>query len=124
MTSTAISNSLLEKNFQQKDEAKKIIKRHTLYAAGLGFLPIPIVDAVSITANQIWMIRDISKIYNIPFKQHLVKSFIGSLVGTTGAIGLVKFIPGVGSILGGTTVSCTWTTLYGTFLSRRYAFGF
>ena len=105
MTSTTLPISISEKSLQQKDEAKKIIKRHTLYAAGLGFIPIPIVDAVSITAIQIWMIRDIAKVYGIPFKRHIVKSFIGSIVGNTGAIGIVKFIPGVGSMLGGTTVS-------------------
>jgi len=97
--------STSEKSFQQKDEAKKIIRRSTLYAAGLGFIPIPLLDAVSITGIQIWMVRDIAKVYNIPFKRHMVKSFIGSVIGNTGAIGIVKFIPVVGSMLGGTTVS-------------------
>jgi len=97
--------SLKEKSFQQKDEAKKIIKRSTLYAAGLGFIPIPLLDAVSITGIQIWMIRDIAKVYSVPFKRHVAKSFIGSLVGNVGAMSIVKFVPGVGSLLGGTTVS-------------------
>ena len=105
MTSTTLPISLSEKSFQQKDEAKKIIKRNTLYAAGLGFFPIPILDAVSITGIQIWMIRDIAKVYDVPFKRHIVKSFIGAAAGNLGAIGIVKFIPGIGSMLGGTTVS-------------------
>ena len=100
-----ISVSFLEKQKQQRVEANDIIKRDTLYAAGLGLVPVPIVDVLSIATIQIWMIRDIAKIYNIPFKRHMVKSFIGSLIGNTGAISLVKFIPGVGSILGGASVA-------------------
>jgi len=109
-----ISVSFLEKQKQQRVEANDIIKRDTLYAAGLGLVPVPIVDVLSIATIQIWMIRDIAKIYNIPFKRHMVKSFIGSLIGNTGAISLVKSY----------SYLCTWATLYGTFLSRRNAFRF
>jgi len=105
MVTTTSPISLVEISVQQKNQAKNIIKRHTLYAAGLGFIPIPVVDALSITGIQIWMIRDIAKVYEIPFKRHLVKSFIGTLVGNLGAVGVVKFIPGLGSALGGATVS-------------------
>lgn len=105
MVTTTSPISLVEISVQQKNQAKNIIKRHTLYAAGLGFIPIPVVDALSITGIQIWMIRDIAKVYEIPFKRHLVKSFIGTVVGNLGAVGVVKFIPGLGSVLGGATVS-------------------
>lgn len=96
--------------FQKKDAAQKIIKNRTLYAAGVGLIPIPMVDAAGITGIQLWMIRDLSKVYNIPFKHQLVKSFIGSLVSNMGALGMVKLIPGVGSILGGTTVAISAAT--------------
>ena len=76
-----------------------------LYAAGLGLIPIPILDAAGILGVQVVMIKDIAKIYRAPFKDHIVKSLIGSLVGSVGTIGGIKAIPGVGSVLGGVTVS-------------------
>ena len=36
------------RTFQKKDTAQKIIKSKTLYAAGIGLIPFPIVDAVGI----------------------------------------------------------------------------
>ena len=105
MLNTTSPISLTEISLQKKDQAKKIIKRNTLYAAGLGFIPIPVLDALSITGIQIWMIRDIAKVYEIPFKRHIVKSFIGTVVGNLGAVSVVKFVPVLGSSLGGATVS-------------------
>ncbi|MFK7983170.1 MAG: YcjF family protein [Saprospiraceae bacterium] len=95
----------IEQTVERKEAAQKIIRRHILFSAGLGFIPFPIIDAAAILGNQVLMINDISDLYKVPFKKHLVKSFIGSLVSNLGAIGFVKFIPGLGSLLGGATVS-------------------
>lgn len=95
----------IEKTYERKEAAQKIIRRHIFLSAGLGFIPFPAVDAAAILGNQVFMLRGLSKVYEIPFKEHRVKSFISSLVGNLGAIGVVKFIPGLGSFLGGATVS-------------------
>lgn len=95
----------IEQTAERKEAAQKIIRRHMLFSAGLGFIPFPIIDAAAILGNQVLMINDISDLYRVPFKKHLVKSFIGSLVSNLGTIGFVKFIPGLGSFLGGATVS-------------------
>ena len=91
--------------FKQKDTARKIIHQRTLYSAGVGFLPLPVLDVIGITSIQLWMIRDIARVYDIPFERHLVKSFIGSVVSNLGAYGLVKSIPIVGFMLGGSVVA-------------------
>ena len=95
----------IEETKAQKEIGQKIIRRHMLFSAGLGFIPFPIIDTAAILGNQVLMISDLSDLYDIPFKKHRVKSFIGALVGNLGSIGLVKFIPGLGSLLGGATVS-------------------
>lgn len=100
-----MTSANIRRSKQRKKAADKIIHRRMLYAAGLGFIPIPIVDAVTILGTQVLMISDIAKLYRIPFKQHKVKSFIGSLIGSVGAIGGVKAIPVIGSVLGGVAVS-------------------
>jgi len=99
-----ITNSTLQ-IFQQKDATQKVIRQHTMLATGLGFLPIPILDTISITSIQILMIRDIAKIYGIPFEKQRVKSFVSSLLGNLGIIGFFKFIPILGSVFGGSFVS-------------------
>ncbi len=95
----------IEQTAERKESAQKIIRRHMLFSAGLGFIPFPILDATAILGNQVLMISDLSDLYEIPFKKHRVKSFIGSLVGNLGTIGLVKMIPGFGSLIGGATIS-------------------
>lgn len=90
-----------------KQEADRIIKRRTLYAAGAGLLPFPVIDAAILLGIQITMIRSISKLYHVEFKENIVKSIIGSLVGSIGAAGVMKAIPGLGTILGSLTTSAT-----------------
>lgn len=68
MTMDIALNTPIWVSFKQKDAAQKIINQRTLYAAGLGFIPFPLLDAIGITSTQIWMIRDIAKVYRIPFK--------------------------------------------------------
>ena len=53
----------------RRQEAHKITVRRTLYAAGAGLIPIPIVDAAAILGIQALMIRDIAHIYEVEFKE-------------------------------------------------------
>ena len=95
----------VKKSIKLKQAAQSIIRRRMLYAAGLGLIPIPVVDAAGILGIQVLMIKDLAKVYGISFKEHRVKSFIGSLVGSMGAMSAVKAIPVMGSILGAIAVS-------------------
>jgi len=91
-----------------KKEADAITTRRTLYAGGLGLLPLPWIDVAAILGVQIVMLRDIAKVYDIDFKEQTVRSIVTTLVGDLGALGVmsgVKSIPVVGSIVGGFTTS-------------------
>lgn len=97
---------------QNKDpktnHANAIIKNHMIWSMGAGFIPVPIADFFAVSAIQLDMIRQISKIYEINFKESEGKAVITALTGTGLArIGAraVKFIPGVGSVLGGVTMA-------------------
>ncbi|MFK7983169.1 MAG: YcjF family protein [Saprospiraceae bacterium] len=100
-----MTSANIKKSKKLKQAAHKVIHRRMLYAAGLGLIPIPVVDAAGILGIQVLMIKDLSKVYGIPFKEHRVKSFIGSLVGSMGAMSAVKAIPVMGSILGAVAMS-------------------
>jgi len=85
---------------QNKKKAEKIIRFRTLIASGLGFIPILLLDAAGILSLQLSMIKDISKVYNVPFKKNIAKSVIGTLVGNVSAVSIFKLIPGI-NLLGG-----------------------
>ena len=88
--------------------ADSIIRNHMIWSMGAGFIPVPIVDLFAVTAIQLDMIRQISRVYDVDFKETSGKAIITSLSGTSIArMGsrAVKFIPGVGSILGGVTMA-------------------
>jgi uncharacterized protein (DUF697 family) len=90
------------------DSANSIIKNHMIWSMGAGFIPVPIADLFAVSAIQLDMIRQMCKLYEIDFKQTEGKAIITALTGSGLArLGAraVKFIPGVGSILGGITMS-------------------
>lgn len=88
--------------------ANSIIRNHMVWSMGAGFIPVPIADFFAVTAIQLDMIRQLSRIYSVDFKETSGKAIITSLSGASVArMGsrAIKFIPGVGSILGGVTLA-------------------
>ena len=90
------------------EEAQAIVKNNVKWAAGIGVVPIPIVDLVGIFTVQIRMLRRLSELYEIPFMEHKVKNLLSALLvgggsvklGLAAALGFMKFIPVVGTTLG------------------------
>lgn len=86
-------------------ESKDIIQNHVIYSMGAGMIPVPLADMVAVSGVQINMIRQLAKLYSIPFEETQTKALIsalsGSIISKVGARTLVKFIPGIGSLLGG-----------------------
>ena len=69
---------------------------------------MPIADFFAVSAIQLDMIRQLAKVYGIDFSEQAGKASITSLTSSGLArLGAraVKFIPGVGTILGGITMS-------------------
>lgn len=88
--------------------ANTIVKNHIVWSMGAGFIPVPIVDFFAVTAIQLDMIRQLSRLYDVDFKETSGKAIITSLTGASVArmgARAIKFIPGVGSLLGGITLS-------------------
>ncbi len=88
--------------------ADKVIYNHMIWSMGAGFIPVPIADFFAVSAIQLDMIRQLAKLYDIDFKETEGKAVITSLTGSGLArLGAraVKFIPGVGSVIGGVTMA-------------------
>ena len=97
-----------KKTTNKTEISNSIIQNHMVWSMGAGFIPIPIVDLFAVSAIQLDMIRQMCKVYDINFKETEGKALITALTGSSLArIGAraVKFIPGVGSILGGVTMA-------------------
>ncbi|MEM9916882.1 MAG: DUF697 domain-containing protein [Bacteroidota bacterium] len=97
---------------QRRERADAITKRRTLYAAGAGLIPFPIIDVATLLVVQVNMIKDIARVYGKEehFRKKQVQTFITTLVGDLGTLGVVsgvKAIPVVGSIVGVATAPIT-----------------
>lgn len=109
-----LKDSILGKNSAPKGNNKKeladsIIRNHTIWSMGAGFIPILIADIFAVSALQLDMIRQLCKVYDIDYEETRGKAIVTSLTGATiarlGARSVIKLIPGLGSIIGGVTVS-------------------
>lgn len=91
----------------RSNEADSVIKNHMIWAMGAGAIPIPFADLFAVSAIQLDMIRQLCKLYDKDFKTTEGKAIATTLTGTgLSRIGAraIKFIPGVGSIIGGITL--------------------
>ena len=89
-----------------------IIRKRVYGAIGIGFVPVPLVDFLGLTALQIEMIHTLAKAHGVEFKKERVKSIISSLCGsllTTASVplaaSLLKSIPVIGITAGAAAIS-------------------
>ncbi len=94
---------------ERERHADTIIKNHIIWSMGAGLIPIPIVDFFAVSGIQLDMIRQLCKLYDQDFKESEGKAIITSLTGSglarIGAKAMIKFIPGIGSVIGGVTMA-------------------
>lgn len=89
--------------------ADTIIRNHVIWSMGAGLIPVLVADIFAVSALQLDMIRQMCRVYDVDFSETQGKAIVTSLTSSTlariGAGSLVKIIPGVGSLIGGATVS-------------------
>lgn len=88
-------------------KAQRLIKNTAWGSAGLGLVPVPIIDLVAIGGLQVWLVRELAKLHGVPMAGNRIKTLVSALVGggapsliTTGTVSLFKAIPLVGPVLG------------------------
>ena len=102
----------MSNNNNDKDRSKRAdrtIRNHILWSMGAGFIPFPVADFLAVAAVQLDMVKSLSGVYDIDFKETEGKALITALAGSglsrLGASALIKMIPGIGSALGGLSMS-------------------
>ena len=94
-------------SLKDKDNAANIrIKWYVAGASGVGASPIPCSDAILLTGLQVKMVADIYNIYGLDnglttVMRNLIQSKVVSMLGKMLAGNLVKWIPGIGTTIGG-----------------------
>lgn len=116
-------------SYSRTEEADEIIKNHSIYSMGMGLIPIPVIDFLSVVAVQLDMTQKLCSVYGVSYQESIGKSIISSLASTTLAqIGasLVKSIPFIGSIIGGVSsaiLSGATTYAIGEVLKKHFEEG-
>lgn len=93
---------------EEKRKAEGIIRYHTFMSMGAGAIPIPLADMTAVLAIQMDMIKQLADLYDMDYLELSGKAFVTSVTGSLAArmgASLIKFIPGVGSIIGAVSMS-------------------
>lgn len=121
-------------NNAQKVDIKKKVDESTKWALGyistsfgVGFSPIPFADAPILVSGQIAMLAHITTIFGVRVEKELLIAIVSGIGGIAGVTitgksivsNLMKFIPGVGTVLGG-VISGTTASVLTTALAFSY----
>lgn len=89
--------------------ADSVIRNHIIWSMGTGLIPLPVVDFLAVSAVKLDMVRQLSKLYAVDFKETEGKAVITTLttsgLAQLGSKAAIKFIPGVGTVVGGVTMA-------------------
>jgi uncharacterized protein (DUF697 family) len=88
-----------------------VVRRYVKWSAAAGLVTLPIIDIAAVTAVQLKMVADLSKLYEIPFSHERAKAIVGALVGAVApqilagafigsAAPLIGAVPIVGPVIG------------------------
>ena len=110
--------------------ADTIIRNHVIWSMGAGMIPILIADIFAVSALQLDMIRQLCRVYDVDFQETQGKAIVTSLTSSAlarvGAGSVIKLIPGLGSFLGGATISAfagASTYALGEVFKKHFASG-
>jgi len=92
----------------RQERARKLVKRNVYWVAGLGLIPIPVLDLVMITGVQVKMLKELSEVYEVKFFADKAQTIVGALIAGIGGLSiagtiassLFKVVPGLGWLVG------------------------
>lgn len=107
----------------KRKRSHMIVATAVTSAAAAGATPIPFADAVVLVPIQVGMIAGITATYGLSLEEGFLASLVASVITGAGATitgraivgGLLKLIPGVGSVIGGVINAATATALTTAF---------
>ena len=105
------------------------VRRYILCAAGVGAVPFPLVDMLTMLSLQMLMVRSLAKIYGIPYAEQRSKSAVAGLIGgvNAGLLGgsALKLVPvlGIFSFVAMPTLNAAITYAVGKVFIQHFELG-
>lgn len=101
-------------NDEQLKKCNLAIHTASVSSAAAGAIPIPVADAIPITAIQITMVMSLGNIFEMKVTESVAKALIGSIASTIIGRNLVKIFPVVGwvvssAVAAGVTEAIGWS---------------
>lgn len=98
-----------------------VIRRHAMYAAAGGLIPVPLIEVLTSGTIQIRMISQLCDAYGVKFSENAIKASIATLLGSLlpvsgvgyTVLSFTRAVPVIGPILGLATIpamagAATW----------------
>jgi len=60
--------------------ADELVRNHAMVAAGIGFIPVPVLDGIALTGLQLKLLKSLGDLYGQNFSEEYVKKTIASLI--------------------------------------------
>jgi len=109
---------------QKRKRAHGIVLGAAATAAAIGATPLPFADAALIVPTQVAMLAGISSVFGLPLTEAFLTTLVSSAVTGLGATftgqaivsGLLKLVPGAGTVAGAiisASVATSLTTMFG-----------
>lgn len=103
----------------KRRRARRIVATATSTAAATGATPIPFADAAILVPVQVSMLAGIAATFGLPVTRVFLTTLVSTAVGTSSATfigraivgGLLKLVPGAGSLAGGAINAATASAL-------------
>lgn len=102
--------SIQSTNLELKEKkARAIVAASAATAAAIGLTPIPFSDAALLVPEQVVMLAGITTAFGLPIEKSTITMLVSATIGPVGTTvlgkafvsGMLKLIPGVGTLIGG-----------------------
>lgn len=77
------------------NDVEKAIRTSVYAAMGMGVVPVPWFNFATVTGIQLNMVRQLSNLYGVPFKEGVAKKIIASVVGAGAGVLSTPFVESV-----------------------------
>jgi uncharacterized protein (DUF697 family) len=115
------------------ERASQLVDRLSLWSGAAGLIPVPLVDVAAVGGVQLYMLRRLSEIYEIPFSENRSRAILSSVAGAiapasvaTATGSFIKALPGIGTVIGALTMpvaSAGATWVIGKVFIQHFASG-
>jgi uncharacterized protein (DUF697 family) len=82
-----------------EQQARALIQRYALSAGGVGFVPVPLFDQITVGALCGKMIYDLGQIYQVPTPKYRIKATLVAVLGGAHTQWITYFVMGVTTFL-------------------------